>query len=102
VPTSFIDRSTGQRVVQRVMMDVPVDEPLLRRIAAKTGGQFYKATDREGMRRVFHEIDRLEKTPLKVRRYVRYREASPPLIWAGLGLLLFPLAAAGVRLTAEP
>jgi hypothetical protein len=33
---------------------------------------------------------------------VRYREAFPPLVWAGLSLLLLPLAAAGVRMTAEP
>ena len=39
---------------------------------------------------------------LKVKRYVQYREAYPPLVWAGLGLLLLPFAAAGMRITAEP
>ncbi len=92
----------GRRVIQKVPMRVPVDEPLMREIARRTGGQFYRATDGESLRRVFQEIDRLEKTPLKVKRYVRYREASPPLLWAGLGLLLLPLAAAGLRVTAEP
>jgi hypothetical protein len=37
-----------------------------------------------------------------VKRYVRYQEAFPPLAWAGLGLLLLPLAAAGARVTTEP
>jgi Ca-activated chloride channel family protein len=92
----------GRVTLQRTLMRVPVDEPLLRRIAARTGGRFFKATDRESLRSVFAEIDRLEKTPLKVKRYVRYREAFPPLVWTGLGLLLLPLAAAGVRVTAEP
>ena len=72
------------------------------RSRSSTGGPFYKATDSEALRRIFQEIDRLEKTPLKVKRYVRYREAFPPLAWAGLALLLLPLAAAGVRMTAEP
>jgi Ca-activated chloride channel family protein len=102
VPLAVKDPFTGQVVMQRTLMRVPVDEPLLRRIAQRTGGRFFKATDRESLRRVFDEIDRLEKTPLKVRRYVRYREAFPPLVWTGLSLLLLPLAAAGVRMTAEP
>lgn len=102
VPFPMVDSLTGQRIVRRVLMDVPVDEALLKQIAGRTGGKFYKATDREGLRRVFQDIDRLEKTPLKVKRYVRYREASPPLLWAGLGLLLLPLAAAGLKVTAEP
>jgi len=102
VPIPTQDPVTGQTVIQRVMMNVPVDENLLRQIAQRTGGQFYRATDRESLRRIFQEIDRLEKTPLQVKRYVRYREAFPPLAWAGLAFLLLPLAAAGLQVTAEP
>lgn len=102
VPLPVKDPFTGQITLQRTYMRVPVDEPLLRRIAQRTGGRFFKATDRQSLRGIFAEIDRLEKTPLKVKRYVRYREAFPPLVWTGLGLLLLPLAAAGARVTAEP
>jgi Ca-activated chloride channel family protein len=102
VPMPTVDPVTGQRVMRRYMMNVPVDEPLMREIARRTGGRFFKATDREALRRVFQEIDRLEKTPLQVKRYVRYREAFPPLVWAGLALLLLPCAAAGAKVTAEP
>jgi len=102
VPMTTVDPITGREVIQHYLMNVPVDEPLMRRIAQRTGGQFYKATDREGLQRIFREIDRLEKTPLQVKRYVRYREAFPPLAWAGLAFLLLPFAAAGARLTAEP
>jgi Ca-activated chloride channel family protein len=102
VPLQAQDPVTGQIVTRKVMMDVPVDEPLLRQIAARTGGQFYRATDTQGLQRIFHEIDRLEKTPIQVKRYVRYQEAFPPLVWAGLALLLLPLAAAGLEVTAEP
>ncbi|HKI05498.1 MAG TPA: VWA domain-containing protein [Thermoanaerobaculia bacterium] len=102
VPMPAQDPVTGRTVTRRYMMNVPVDEPLMREIAGRTGGQFFRATDRESLQRIFQEIDRLEKTPLQVKRYVRYREAFPPLVWAGLGLLLFPLAAAGLKVTAEP
>jgi Ca-activated chloride channel family protein len=102
VPMPVRNPVTGEIEYQRVPMTVPVDEPLLREIATRTGGTFYKATSGEALERIFKEIDRLEKTPLRVKRYVRYREAYPSLVWAGLGFLLFPLAAAGVKVTAEP
>ncbi|HEY0513659.1 MAG TPA: VWA domain-containing protein [Thermoanaerobaculia bacterium] len=102
VPLPVQDPLTGRTVTRRFLMKVPVDEDLLRQIAQKTNGQFYRATDRESLQRVFGEIDRLEKTPLQVKRYVRYQEAFPPLVWAGLALLLLPLAAAGLQVTAEP
>jgi Ca-activated chloride channel family protein len=93
---------TGEIEHRRMLLSVPMDEPLLHQIAEHTGGTFYKATNGEALERIFKEIDRLEKTPLKVNRYVRYREAYPSLAWAGLGFLLLPFAAAGVRMTAEP
>jgi Ca-activated chloride channel family protein len=102
VPLSAQDPVTGRLVIRRYRMNVPVDEPLMRQIARRTGGQFFKATDRRGLQRIFREIDRLEKTPLQVKRYVRYREAFAPFAWAGLGLLLLPFAAAGLKVTAEP
>ena len=104
VPVPFPIRNpvTGQIEYQRVMMTVPVDEPLLQDLARRTGGHSYMAANREALERIFKEVDRLEKTPLKVKRYVRYREVFPPLVWAGLGFLLLPFAAAGARITAEP
>lgn len=93
---------SGQPEVRRVLMHVPVDEALLERIARRTGGRFFLATDPESLRGVFGAIDRLEKTPLKVKRYVRYQEAFAPLLWAGLGLLLLPLATTLSQVTVEP
>ncbi len=100
--TQTHQNALGQQETRRVMMRVPMDERLLQEIAKRTGGQFFRATDPQALREVFTEIDRLEKTPLRVQRYVRYREAFPPLAWAGLGFLLLPLAMAGIRVTAEP
>ena len=87
VPFPTRDPVTGRTFHHRVLMNLPVDEKLLQTIAQRTGGKYFLATDPESLRRIFGEIDRLEKTPLQVRRYVRYREAFPPLVWAGLGLL---------------
>lgn len=102
VPFPMTNPATGRTQYIRRLMSLPVDEKLLQTIARRTGGKHFLATDPESLQRIFREIDRLEKTPLKVQRYVRYREAFPPLAWAGLGLLVLPLATALLRITAEP
>src|SRR5690606_35024161 len=86
VPLSERDPLTGRVVTRRVRMQVDVDEALLEEIATRTGGRFYRATDPEALAGVFAEIDRLEKTPLAVKRYVRYREVFAPFAWAAFAL----------------
>jgi Ca-activated chloride channel family protein len=66
------------------MMPVRIDEPLLREIAAETGGRYFRATDAEALSRIFQQIDELEKTPIQVTRYARYDESTRPLIVFGL------------------
>lgn len=102
VPVPMQDPQTGRIEIHRQLMNVSVDEQLLRLIAQRTGGRYWKATDRRSLRETFRDIDRLERTPLRVKRYVRYREAFAPLALAGLALLALPLAAAALQVTAEP
>ncbi|HEU5051217.1 MAG TPA: VWA domain-containing protein [Gemmatimonadales bacterium] len=73
------------------MMPVRIDEPLLREIAAETGGRYFRATDAEALSRIFQQIDELEKTPIQGTRYARYDESTRPLILLGLGLLALEL-----------
>jgi Ca-activated chloride channel family protein len=101
VPMPF-KTAFGKVETRHVMMNVEVDEELLMAIAERTRGRFFQATDPEALRRIFAEIDQLEKTPLRVRRYIRYREAFEPLAWSALALLAAPLALAFLGMTAEP
>jgi len=102
VPLPRFNPLTGRQEVQRVPMNAPLDEPLLHEIARRTGGRFYRATDPASLKQIFGAIDRLEKTEIKVKRYVRYRETFAPLAWSALALLVLPLAAVAARMTAEP
>jgi Ca-activated chloride channel family protein len=102
VPLPRLNPLTGQQEVVRVQMNAPLDEPLLGEIARRTGGRFFRATDPASLQQIFAAIDRLEKTEIKVKRYVRYRETFAPLAWSALALLLLPLGAAAARVTAEP
>ncbi len=43
------------------LLPVRIDEPLLREIASKTGGRYFRAKDSEALSRIFRQIDELEK-----------------------------------------
>lgn len=102
VPLRRPDPLTGRMRTHRVEMENQLDEELLREIAERTGGAYYRATDGASLAAIFAEIDELETTPIEVKRYVRYEETFQPLAWSALALLLLPAAAAALRLTAEP
>ncbi len=44
------------------MAEVSIDEGLLKEIAAKTGGQYFRATDRKALESIYGKINELEKT----------------------------------------
>jgi Ca-activated chloride channel family protein len=70
-------------------LPVEIDEPLLTEVAQLTGGRFFRATDRESLRSVFREIDRLEKSEVQQVVYRRFEEAYR---WpAAVGLLALAL-----------
>jgi Ca-activated chloride channel homolog len=73
------------------MLPVQIDEPLLREIAQKTGGRYYRAKDPEALSRIFHQIDELEKTPVQVTRYTQYQEVTRPFLTLGLCALSLEL-----------
>lgn len=57
-------------------MNVPVeiDEKTLENIAEATGGEYFRATDKENLRQIYSEIDKLERTKLNVQQYQEYEE----------------------------
>jgi Ca-activated chloride channel homolog len=84
------------------LLPVRIDEPLLREIAAKTGGRYFRAKDTEALSRIFRQIDELEKTPIQITRYTRYDEATRPLILLGLGALALELLVASTLVVRVP
>jgi Ca-activated chloride channel family protein len=79
-----------------------VDEPTMRKIAETTGGQYFRATDTDGMAATYREIDRLEKTRLERDVYVAWREW---FLWpaaAGAALLALEQLLAATRLLRVP
>jgi Ca-activated chloride channel family protein len=48
---------------------VEIDEEILRTIASKTDGKYFRATDNDKLLQVYNEIDKLEKSKIDVRQY---------------------------------
>ena len=68
---------------------VRIDEPLLSDIAKTTGGRYYRARDAIALERIYEEINRLEREPVRTRSYVRYTELFRwPLYLATLLLIV--------------
>jgi Ca-activated chloride channel family protein len=92
MPVRARDPATGEVREYTVMTEVEIDEGLLKAIAERTGGEFFRATDSGSLRRIFDRIDKLEKSEIKTSAYRRYREWFPPVLLAATALL----AAAGL------
>ena len=65
-----------------------LDEELLKGIAEKTGGKYYRARDPQAMSKIFSDINELEKTKFDRDDFVQYKELAFDLIKVALILLL--------------
>jgi Ca-activated chloride channel homolog len=71
---------------------VEIDDALLTEVARVTGGRYFRARDAAALERITEQIDRLERTPVRTRSYVRYSELFAWPLSLGLTALLFELA----------
>ncbi|MDQ3101298.1 MAG: VWA domain-containing protein [Bacteroidota bacterium] len=69
-------------------VDVDLDEPMMKKVAEITGGQYFRATDEKKLREIYQEIDRMEKTRVKVTEHSMRNEEYVPFVLAGAGFLL--------------
>lgn len=60
--------------VKKEMVPVQIDEPLLKKIATQTGGQYFRATGNSKLESIYQSIDKLEKTSVQVNAYKHYAE----------------------------
>ena len=60
------------------MVPVEIDEPLLKQIAAQTGGKYFRATNNKSLQTIYDDIDKMEKTSVEVTSFKRYAELFFP------------------------
>jgi Ca-activated chloride channel family protein len=67
---------------------VAIDEKLLTNIAYETGGKYFRAKDNEGLKNIYNEIDRMERSKVEITTYQRVTEKFYPFVFAALALIL--------------
>ncbi|MBI5428132.1 MAG: VWA domain-containing protein [Nitrospinae bacterium] len=87
---------------QLVYQDVDLDEDTLKSIANLTGAQYFRAADRESLTDVYNQIDRLEKSEVKVVDHSEYTEMFPVFLVPGLLLALLDVLVSNTRLQRIP
>jgi Ca-activated chloride channel family protein len=68
-----------------------IDEDVLREIAQKTGGKYFRARSERELEQIYDEIDGLEKTKVKVNEYIQYRELFPLFAFLGFGFIVLEM-----------
>lgn len=84
----------GQILFQ--MMKVEIDEQLMRNIARKTDGKYFRATSNSKLAEIYGEINKLETTEIEELKFYDYDEKYRPFVWIS-GILV--LVEFGLRKT---
>ena len=77
--------------VQYVNMPVEIDTKTLSEIAQTTQGDFYRATNNNELKKIYKEIDQLEKSKMSVKKFKKKFDAFPPFVMAAALALLLEL-----------
>ena len=83
---SPVSSAFGQ--IMYAMVQVEIDEALLKNISNETNGVYYRATDNEELKKIYDNIDKLEKTKIEVKVYRRYSEEFRKFVIIAALLLL--------------
>jgi len=70
------------------MMDVTIDQDLMKEIAKTTDGTYFRATSNSKLKEIYEQINKLETTEIEEQKFYNYDEKFRPWVWAAFGLLL--------------
>jgi len=55
----------------------------------ETGGKYFRARDKDALRNIYGQIDKMEKSKIEITSFKRYKEKFLPFVLTALALLLF-------------
>src|SRR4030095_3203229 len=82
-------QGSGGVVMQREKVNI--DEKLLKQIADETGGRYFRAKDNEGLKNIYSEIDKLEKSRIETTTTTKFSEKFLPFVIAAAIFLLLEI-----------
>lgn len=77
-----------QRLEEQQSGEGGVDEQMLRTVAQTTGGRYFSASSKQALKRIYDEIDELEKTEVDERVYTDRQEGYPWVLGPAFALVL--------------
>lgn len=88
-PYPFKDPLSGRTVYQNV--EVRIDEKTMQDISSASGGKYFRATSTSKLKKIYKEIDQLEKTKFEVNEFKNKQEAFFPFALIGFTFVLLEL-----------
>lgn len=92
----------GEKVKTYQPFESRVNEELLQRMASETGGKYFRADKEDSLKKVFDEIDQLEKTKIEVNKFTKYDELFMRYLWAALFFYLLSYGLEQTLLRRQP
>ncbi|MDZ4793577.1 MAG: VWA domain-containing protein [Bacteroidota bacterium] len=89
-PSSIVE-ITGNKTSQKNPNIDFIDEALLRKIATETGGQYFRAKDKAGLKDTYQQIDTLEKSKIDITSFKRTEEKFLLFVLAALAFLFLEI-----------
>ena len=85
-PASIIGNSSNNKIKKNPAANF-LDEELLNKIANETGGKYFRARDKDGLKYIYTQIDKLEKSKIEIISFKRYEERFLPFVLAAIAFL---------------
>jgi len=102
------DPATGQfrldansNIIPTLLLQ-PANYSVLGKMADLSGGHFYRATNRRELQNIYNQIDRLEKSEVKLRRFATYEPLFAWPLLAALALLAVEIILANTKFRRVP
>jgi Ca-activated chloride channel family protein len=77
--------------IQYINMPVDIDTQTLKDIAATTDGNFYRATNTTQLKKIYKDIDKLEKSKMDVKHFAKRYEAYQPFALVAVFVLFMEI-----------
>jgi Ca-activated chloride channel family protein len=101
-PATGIFRLDANGNVIPTLLLQPANYTVLGKMADLSGGKFYRATNQRELQSIYNQIDRLEKSEVKLRRFATYEPLFAWPLLAALILLAIELILANTRFRRVP
>jgi Ca-activated chloride channel family protein len=95
-----VDRGDGR--TELMQMRVEIDEAMLRKIADRTGGRYWRATDGAVLADIYKQIDKLERVALQGPKFIEFDPYYDRFVAAAMILIVLALALRGTVLRRLP